>query len=141
MAKAVNNATERSLVLIDEFGKGTNTVRGNLMRNLGEMEAGKGAGGGGRASGKRCVGAEKKKVQDGKGQGRWEDMGHTWFCTFSLSSAQVDGLALLAAVLRHWLALGPTCPHIFVATNFLSLVQLPLLPQGPLLQYLVRKLI
>lgn len=69
----MNNATEQSLVLIDEFGKGTNTV---------------------------------------------------------------DGLALLAAVLRHWLALGPTCPHIFVATNFLSLVQLPLLPQGPLVQYL-----
>lgn len=66
-------------------------------------------------------------------------MGHPWFCTLTLSSAQVDGLALLAAVLRHWLALGPTCPHIFVATNFLSLVQLPLLPQGPLVQYLVRK--
>nr|XP_058933460.1 mutS protein homolog 5 isoform X12 [Kogia breviceps] len=74
VAKAVNNATERSLVLIDEFGKGTNTV---------------------------------------------------------------DGLALLAAVIRHWLALGPMCPHIFVATNFLSLIQLQLLPQGPLVQYLV----
>ncbi|XP_026955117.1 mutS protein homolog 5 isoform X4 [Sagmatias obliquidens] len=74
VAKAVNNATERSLVLIDEFGKGTNTM---------------------------------------------------------------DGLALLAAVIRHWLALGPTCPHIFVATNFLSLIQLQLLPQGPLVQYLV----
>ncbi|XP_012509154.1 PREDICTED: mutS protein homolog 5 isoform X2 [Propithecus coquereli] len=73
VAKAVNNATAQSLVLIDEFGKGTNTV---------------------------------------------------------------DGLALLAAVLRHWLALGPMCPHIFVATNFLSLVQLQLLPQGPLVQYL-----
>eukprot|EP00070_Physeter_catodon_P027404 XP_028334298.1 mutS protein homolog 5 isoform X13 [Physeter catodon] len=73
VAKAVNNATERSLVLIDEFGKGTNTV---------------------------------------------------------------DGLALLAAVIRHWLALGPMCPHIFVATNFLSLIQLQLLPQGPLVQYL-----
>uniref|UniRef100_A0A8C6RJK9 MutS protein homolog 5 n=1 Tax=Nannospalax galili TaxID=1026970 RepID=A0A8C6RJK9_NANGA len=73
VAKAVNNATEQSLVLMDEFGKGTNTV---------------------------------------------------------------DGLALLAAVLRHWVALGPTCPHIFVATNFLSLVQLQLLPQGPLVQYL-----
>ncbi|XP_069419268.1 mutS protein homolog 5 isoform X2 [Ovis canadensis] len=73
VAKAVNNATERSLVLVDEFGKGTNTV---------------------------------------------------------------DGLALLAAVIRHWLALGPTCPHVFVATNFLSLVHLQLLPQGPLVQYL-----
>ncbi|XP_021115754.1 mutS protein homolog 5 isoform X14 [Heterocephalus glaber] len=76
VAKAVNNATKQSLVLIDEFGKGTNTL---------------------------------------------------------------DGLSLLAAVIRHWLALGPTCPHIFVATNFLSLVQLQLLPQGPLVQYLVRK--
>lgn len=57
----------------------------------------------------------------------------------TLAPTQVDGLALLAAVLRHWLALGPTCPHIFVATNFLSLVQLQLLPQGPLVQYLVRK--
>lgn len=28
VAKAVNNATAQSLVLIDEFGKGTNTVRG-----------------------------------------------------------------------------------------------------------------
>lgn len=74
VAKAVNNATEHSLVLIDEFGKGTNSV---------------------------------------------------------------DGLALLTAVLRHWLALGPSCPHIFVATNFLSLVQLQLLPQGPLVQYLL----
>ncbi|KAM5287227.1 mutS protein homolog 5 [Hipposideros larvatus] len=73
VAKAVNNATQQSLVLIDEFGKGTNTV---------------------------------------------------------------DGLALLAAVLRHWLALGPMCPHIFVATNFLSLIQLHLLPQGPLVQCL-----
>ncbi|XP_065768024.1 mutS protein homolog 5 isoform X1 [Muntiacus reevesi] len=73
VAKAVNNATERSLVLVDEFGKGTNTV---------------------------------------------------------------DGLALLAAVIRHWLALGPACPNVFVATNFLSLVQLQLLPQGPLVQYL-----
>ncbi|KAM8779407.1 mutS protein homolog 5 [Rhynchonycteris naso] len=73
VAKAVNNATKQSLVLMDEFGKGTNTV---------------------------------------------------------------DGLALLAAVLRHWLALGPACPHVFVATNFLSLVQLQLLPQGPLVQHL-----
>lgn len=56
-----------------------------------------------------------------------------------LRPSQVDGLALLAAVIRHWLALGPTCPHVFVATNFLSLVQLQLLPQGPLVQYLVRR--
>ncbi|MEJ1271044.1 mutS homolog 5 [Cricetulus griseus] len=91
VAKAVNNATEQSLVLIDEFGKGTNTVRRKM---------------------------EDDRGMEGEGTG------------------QVDGLALLAAVLRHWLALGPRCPHIFVATNFLSLVQLQLLPQGPLVQYL-----
>ncbi|XP_053143021.1 mutS protein homolog 5 [Hemicordylus capensis] len=73
VAKAVNNATERSLVLIDEFGKGTNTV---------------------------------------------------------------DGLSLLAAVLRHWIGQATHCPHIFVATNFHSLVQLKLLPDTPLVQYL-----
>uniref|UniRef100_A0A8C2Y094 MutS protein homolog 5 n=1 Tax=Capra hircus TaxID=9925 RepID=A0A8C2Y094_CAPHI len=62
VAKAVNNATERSLVLVDEFGKGTNTV---------------------------------------------------------------DGLALLAAVIRHWLALGPTCPHVFVAEHFPEITDEP----------------
>lgn len=72
---------------------------------------------------------------DGRGsQGRYRRTQRPWLCP-----RQVDGLALLAAVLRHWLALGPSCPHIFVATNFLSLVQLQLLPQGPLVQYLVRK--
>lgn len=73
VAKAVNNATERSLVLIDEFGKGTNTV---------------------------------------------------------------DGLSLLAAVLRHWIGQATHCPHIFIATNFHSLVQLKLIPDTPLVQYL-----
>ncbi|XP_070595843.1 mutS protein homolog 5 [Erythrolamprus reginae] len=73
IAKAVNNATENSLVLIDEFGKGTNTI---------------------------------------------------------------DGLSLLAAVLRHWIAQVSQCPHIFVATNFHTLMQLKLLPHSPLVQYL-----
>uniref|UniRef100_A0A8D0GU40 MutS homolog 5 n=1 Tax=Sphenodon punctatus TaxID=8508 RepID=A0A8D0GU40_SPHPU len=73
VAKAVNNATERSLVLIDEFGKGTNTV---------------------------------------------------------------DGLSLLAAVLRYWVKQGTQCPQVFVSTNFHSLVQLKLLPDTPLVQYL-----
>nr|XP_056712766.1 mutS protein homolog 5 [Euleptes europaea] len=73
IAKAVNNATERSLVLIDEFGKGTNTV---------------------------------------------------------------DGLSLLAAVLRYWIRQATQCPHIFVATHFHSLLQLRLLPDTCLVQYL-----
>ncbi|KAM9298472.1 mutS protein homolog 5 [Morus bassanus] len=73
VAKAVNNATERSLVLIDEFGKGTNTL---------------------------------------------------------------DGLSLLAAVLRYWISQGTQCPQVFVSTNFHSLMQLELLPDTPLLEYL-----
>lgn len=73
VAKAVNNATERSLVLIDEFGKGTNTL---------------------------------------------------------------DGLSLLAAVLRYWISRGTQCPQVFVSTNFHSLMQLELLPDTPLLEYL-----
>ncbi|XP_072189426.1 mutS protein homolog 5 [Excalfactoria chinensis] len=73
VAKAVNNATERSLVLIDEFGKGTNTL---------------------------------------------------------------DGLALLAAVLKYWINQGTQCPQVFVSTNFHSLMQLELLPDTPLLEYL-----
>ncbi|XP_005509440.2 mutS protein homolog 5 [Columba livia] len=73
VAKAVNNATERSLVLIDEFGKGTNTL---------------------------------------------------------------DGLSLLAAVLRYWISQGTQCPQVFVSTNFHSLMQLGLLPDTPLLEYL-----
>ncbi|XP_062495549.1 mutS protein homolog 5 isoform X2 [Pezoporus occidentalis] len=73
VAKAVNNATERSLVLIDEFGKGTNTL---------------------------------------------------------------DGLSLLAAVLKYWIRQGTQCPQVFVSTNFHSLMQLELLPDTPLLEYL-----
>ncbi|KAM9382636.1 mutS protein homolog 5 [Phaethornis superciliosus] len=73
VAKAVNNATERSLVLIDEFGKGTNTL---------------------------------------------------------------DGLSLLAAVLRYWISQGTQCPQVFVSTNFHSLMHLELLPDTPLLEYL-----
>ncbi|XP_064408089.1 mutS protein homolog 5 [Latimeria chalumnae] len=74
VANAVNSATERSLVLIDEFGKGTNTV---------------------------------------------------------------DGLSLLGAVLRHWIKLGTGCPHVLISTNFHSLVQLKILPNTPIVRYLM----
>ncbi|KAM4641957.1 mutS protein homolog 5 [Discoglossus pictus] len=73
VSRAVNNATEKSLVLIDEFGKGTNTV---------------------------------------------------------------DGLSLVAAIIRHWMLRDSLCPHVFLSTNFHSLIQLKLLPATPLLQYL-----
>ncbi|XP_075042697.1 mutS protein homolog 5 isoform X2 [Mixophyes fleayi] len=72
VARAVNNATVNSLILIDEFGKGTNTV---------------------------------------------------------------DGLSLLAAILRYWINKGSSSPHIFLSTNFHSLIQLKILPDNPTVQY------
>uniref|UniRef100_A0A8C8GTR4 MutS protein homolog 5 n=1 Tax=Oncorhynchus tshawytscha TaxID=74940 RepID=A0A8C8GTR4_ONCTS len=71
MAHALNHSSGHSLVLIDEFGKGTNTV---------------------------------------------------------------DGLSLLAASISHWLKRVPAeVPHILLATNFHSLLQLGLLPSSGLL--------
>lgn len=37
MAQALNSSTGNSLVLIDEFGKGTNTVRGTHFVNYVQM--------------------------------------------------------------------------------------------------------
>ncbi|KAA8591600.1 hypothetical protein FQN60_016974 [Etheostoma spectabile] len=74
MAQALNSTTGNSLVLIDEFGKGTNTV---------------------------------------------------------------DGLSLLAASISHWLRKPPVdVPHVLLATNFHSLLQLGLLPSSGLLSLL-----
>ncbi|XP_059194405.1 mutS protein homolog 5 isoform X3 [Centropristis striata] len=74
MAQALNSSTGNSLVLIDEFGKGTNTV---------------------------------------------------------------DGLSLLAASISHWLRKPPVdVPHVLLATNFHSLLQLGLLPSSGLLSLL-----
>nr|XP_033496436.1 mutS protein homolog 5 [Epinephelus lanceolatus] len=71
MAQALNSSTGNSLVLIDEFGKGTNTV---------------------------------------------------------------DGLSLLAASISHWLRKPLVdVPHVLLATNFHSLLQLGLLPSSGLL--------
>ncbi|XP_030014274.1 mutS protein homolog 5 [Sphaeramia orbicularis] len=74
MAQALNSSTGSSLVLIDEFGKGTNTV---------------------------------------------------------------DGLSLLAASISHWLRKAPVdVPHVLLATNFHSLLQLGLLPSSDSLSLL-----
>uniref|UniRef100_A0A8C5BFJ8 DNA mismatch repair proteins mutS family domain-containing protein n=1 Tax=Gadus morhua TaxID=8049 RepID=A0A8C5BFJ8_GADMO len=74
MAHAINSSTGNSLILIDEFGKGTNTV---------------------------------------------------------------DGLSLLAASISHWLNEVPgKVPHVLLATNFHSLLQLGLLPSTSLLSLL-----
>uniref|UniRef100_A0A3B3TXS7 MutS protein homolog 5 n=1 Tax=Poecilia latipinna TaxID=48699 RepID=A0A3B3TXS7_9TELE len=74
MALALNSSTGSSLVLIDEFGKGTNTV---------------------------------------------------------------DGLSLLAASVSFWLKKPPVdVPHILLATNFHSLMQLGLLPTTGMLSFL-----
>uniref|UniRef100_A0A8C5I1V0 MutS protein homolog 5 n=1 Tax=Gouania willdenowi TaxID=441366 RepID=A0A8C5I1V0_GOUWI len=74
MAQAFNSSSGNSLVLIDEFGKGTNTV---------------------------------------------------------------DGLSLLAASISHWLRKAPVdCPHVLLATNFHSVLQLGLLPSSSLMSLL-----
>ncbi|XP_023256551.1 mutS protein homolog 5 [Seriola lalandi dorsalis] len=74
MAQALNSSTGNSLVLVDEFGKGTNTV---------------------------------------------------------------DGLSLLAASISHWLRKAAVdVPHVLLATNFHSLLQLGLLPSSVLLSLL-----
>ncbi|KAM3873689.1 mutS protein homolog 5 [Diretmus argenteus] len=74
MAHALNSSTGNSLVLIDEFGKGTNTV---------------------------------------------------------------DGLSLLASCISHWLRKVPgEVPHILLATNFHSVLQLGLLPSSSQLSLL-----
>uniref|UniRef100_A0A3Q4AJD4 MutS protein homolog 5 n=1 Tax=Mola mola TaxID=94237 RepID=A0A3Q4AJD4_MOLML len=71
MAQALNSSTGNSLVLVDEFGKGTNTV---------------------------------------------------------------DGLSLLAACISHWLRKAAAdTPHVLMATNFHSLLQLGLLPSSGML--------
>ncbi|XP_029213276.2 mutS protein homolog 5-like isoform X3 [Acropora millepora] len=72
VATAVQGATENSLVIIDEFGKGTATI---------------------------------------------------------------DGLSLLSATLRHWLARGSGSPKILVSTHFHGLIRQNLLPQSSLINY------
>uniref|UniRef100_A0A667XGR5 MutS homolog 5 n=1 Tax=Myripristis murdjan TaxID=586833 RepID=A0A667XGR5_9TELE len=75
MAQALNSSSGNSLVLIDEFGKGTNTV---------------------------------------------------------------DGMSLLAASISHWLRKVPAAvPHVLLATNFHSVLQMGLLPSSGLLSLLV----
>lgn len=54
--------------------------------------------------------------------------------------SQVDGLSLLAASISHWLRKSPVdVPHILLATNFHSLLQMDLLPSSELLSLLVLK--
>ncbi|XP_008297768.1 mutS protein homolog 5 [Stegastes partitus] len=50
---------------------------------------------------------------------------------------QVDGLSLLAASISHWLRKAPVdVPHVLLATNFHSVLQLGLLPSSSLLSLL-----
>lgn len=51
---------------------------------------------------------------------------------------QVDGLSLLTASISYWLRKAlRDVPHVLVATNFHSVVQLSLLPSSALLSLLV----
>lgn len=51
---------------------------------------------------------------------------------FGKGTADVDGLALLAACIQHFLDRGAECPHILVSTHFHTL--LSLIPQSPLMK-------
>lgn len=78
VAKAVNSATQQSLVLIDEFGKGTNTVREETDEDLRRGNGGGQRGSSGRLDLRSRVGLcgqeGSGEARDGKGQGR----GGTW---------------------------------------------------------------
>lgn len=50
---------------------------------------------------------------------------------------KVDGLALLTASLRYWLAKGPMSPSVLVSTHFHGLVKQNLLPDTDHVEYLV----
>ncbi|XP_064626771.1 mutS protein homolog 5-like [Lineus longissimus] len=54
---------------------------------------------------------------------------------FGKGTEAVDGLALMAACLRHWLQDGVGCPHTFVSTHFHGLVQQQLLPRSDQVRY------
>uniref|UniRef100_A0A3B5B9S0 MutS homolog 5 n=1 Tax=Stegastes partitus TaxID=144197 RepID=A0A3B5B9S0_9TELE len=59
---------------------------------------------------------------------------HSQQCSVPL---QVDGLSLLAASISHWLRKAPVdVPHVLLATNFHSVLQLGLLPSSSLLSLL-----
>lgn len=51
---------------------------------------------------------------------------------FGRGTSEIDGSALLASVLAHFLERGLECPHIFAATHLHRV--LDLLPTGPLMQ-------
>ena len=111
VATAVNGAAENSLVIVDEFGKGTATVL--LLK-------------------------KRYKQRDTMycfTYGCWHCLQRCMF--FLCSLVQIDGLSLLAATLRHWLRKGTNCPKILVSTHFHSLVKQKLLPQTPLVTYQV----
>ena len=70
-------------------------------------------------------------------------LSHLHFFCFSRcppppSCPQNDGLSLLTATLRHWVAKGEDCPNVLVSTHFHSLMHRDLLQRSPLVEYLVR---
>ncbi|XP_039261578.2 mutS protein homolog 5-like [Styela clava] len=54
---------------------------------------------------------------------------------FGKGTATVDGVALLASCLTHWIEQEEECPFVICSTHFHSIVKRNLLPQSPLLRY------
>lgn len=93
VSRALKLSTERSLIILDEFGKGTATVSHYLT---------------------------------------------TVTIDLTITLCQVDGLSLLVALLRQWVQREERCPNIIVSTHFHSIIKQKLLPETPLIEYLVQ---
>ncbi|XP_074643458.1 mutS protein homolog 5-like [Tubulanus polymorphus] len=54
---------------------------------------------------------------------------------FGKGTEMVDGIALLAACIRHWIAKRENCPHLLVSTHFHGIIHQHLLPDSQLVSY------
>ena len=111
---AVHNATAQSLVLMDEFGKGTATVSHTNPSSLSSL----------------LLSLSSPSLA-------LSSFILLLFVPSLFLLLQVDGLSLLVATLHHWLARGDQCPSVFVSTHFHSVIQQKLLPNTQLIEYLV----
>ncbi|XP_059144128.1 mutS protein homolog 5-like [Physella acuta] len=55
---------------------------------------------------------------------------------YGQGTESTDGLSLLTAILKFWIAKGTTCPFVLVSTHFHSIIHKKLLPSTAQLQYL-----
>ena len=131
---AVHNATAQSLVLMDEFGKGTATVSNITLSHSHSHSLSLSL------SLSLCPSISFIILLC-----TLYMYNHVHFLLLIVDFVffpfllQVDGLSLLVATLHHWLARGDHCPSVFVSTHFHSVIQQKLLPNTQLIEYLEEK--